>query len=184
MLTPLDHVEAIRWHPFLNNSGETVPAWAVLRVESLDGETGLYTLRKPNADSQLNVVFNGPTDVPTGGYGACTRDYPATVLYDAADGTPAADQEWGAGNGSFKLRKGKAGFRIIGGVVAADTRVEVAAMGGGGTDPSAVVQVTSERVSTVYYRSYKGTQFNEPTRSFASKEEILVLDAQDIGFPP
>lgn len=55
---------------------------------------------------------------------------------------------------------------------------------GGGADPGAVVQVTSERVSTVYYRSYKGTQFNEPTRSFVSKEEILVLDAADIGFPP
>lgn len=58
------------------------------------------------------------------------------------------------------------------------------AVTGGAADPSAVVQVTSERVSTVYYRSYRGTNFNEPTRSFQSKVEILVLDASDIGFPP
>ena len=55
---------------------------------------------------------------------------------------------------------------------------------GGAADPSAVVQVTATRVASIYYRSFRGTQFNEPTRRFGAKVEILILDAADIGFPP
>lgn len=63
-----------------------------------------------------------------------------------------------------------------------DGRAVYACVVGGG-DPSAVVQVTSTRVASIYYRSFRGTQFNEPTRRFGAKVEILVLDAADIIFP-
>jgi hypothetical protein len=64
-----------------------------------------------------------------------------------------------------------------------DGKAVFACVVGGGGEPGAVVQVTSTRVG-VYYRAFKGTGFNEATRTFQSKVEILVLDAADIGFPP
>jgi hypothetical protein len=63
-----------------------------------------------------------------------------------------------------------------------DHKAVFACVVGGGSEPGAVVQVTSTRVG-VYYRAFKGTGFNEATRTFQSKVEILVLDAADIQFP-
>lgn len=173
----------IRWHPFKNDSGEAVPAWAALRIVGIDGNKVLYTCRKPNADGIADVVFNGPAEVPEGGHGLCTRDFPAFVLYDPADGLPAAGQVWGTKANSWKLRKGQSGFIIHGGAVAAEERVYVIPLGGA-TEVTGVARVTGTLVDGVYHISHLGDgTFNTTTRTFSTAKRVLVLDAARITIP-
>ena len=149
MLEQREHVEEIRWHPFKNESGETVPAWAVLYVQGIDGATGLYSVGQPQVDGMTigSAMFNGPAAVPAGGYGSCTRDWPATALYDPNDGEPVAGQIWGTGAFQWALRLGQPGFEIQGGVSAEDSRVQVLAADAGGSNAVRPVFVTGPAVA-------------------------------------
>jgi hypothetical protein len=108
---------AIRWLEFRNDSGEEIPAYGLLRpTGAVTLGYGLaITVSKPNADSMDGILVNGPDPVAIDGYGACTADLPTLALYDTADGTPAVTETWGSGNASWKLRKNKTGFLVIGG---------------------------------------------------------------------
>ena len=149
MLIPQEYVEAVRWHPFRNVSGELVPALAALKVVAIDGVSGLYTCTKPDQNGlpPARVVFNGPADLDEGAYGHCTRDFPATALYEANDGVPAAGQIWGTKAGEWKLRLGQPGFEIHGGVSAEQTRVQVVLQDAAGGSSVRPVYVTGPAVS-------------------------------------
>jgi len=102
-----------RMVPFLNNSGETIPAHAVLKGTEVTN--GVVQASKPDGDGSTGVWYvNGPVRVLNGGYGACTKENPVWVLYDDADAVVNGD-EWGPQNGSWELKKGNVGFVAGGG---------------------------------------------------------------------
>ena len=105
------------WLPYLNNAGETVPAFAVVRITGITA--GVYQVSKPNAyGSFLDHAFNQAVDVPSGGKGMLSFAAPVWGYYDTADGTPAFGESWGPINASWKLRKLSVGFLIDGGATA------------------------------------------------------------------
>jgi hypothetical protein len=102
--------------PFRNDSGETVPAYGVMRVTgsvTVDG-TEYVTIGKPNSDFKRKYLVNTGSDVANGAYGTGTwLDEGGSVLYDDAN-TPAIGESWGPSNGSWKIKKWRYGFSIIG----------------------------------------------------------------------
>lgn len=106
-----------RWIECHNNSGEEIPAFAVMMSTGADSGA-VQEVDQPDTDGMTkNVFVNGPTPIPTGGYGICTMDWPQYVLYKDSDGTPANGEMWGTEAGTWKISKGKAGFHIVGGNV-------------------------------------------------------------------
>ena len=103
-----------RWQTFLNGAAQTASAYGVLRIT---GNTAcVVQAARPNG-TYTQYAINGPHDVTaTTGRGICTQDYPATALYDSADGTPANGQVWGPGTDTFKLKKHFQGYVVVGDV--------------------------------------------------------------------
>lgn len=97
---------------FRNDSGETIPAHAVMRVTDAeeDEDEVVFLAAKPNATRQQIYLVNGDEDVEADGFGWGTflwhADY---VLYNDAN-TPAYGEMWGPESGSWKLAKGRTGF--------------------------------------------------------------------------
>jgi hypothetical protein len=104
----------IRWLACLNNSGQTIPAFAAVRVTDADS-TGVLQGIQPTANGQ-DVYLNGPIPIKAGSVGRVTRDWPWYALYDSGTGTPANGDTWGATANSWKLAKNNAGFTVDGGV--------------------------------------------------------------------
>lgn len=125
-LDPLIVEDAIgsSWFNVSNASGEVIPAYGLMQVSGID-TNGLYTVVKPNASDSWNILINDGTAIPIGGTGRGHNDSPAHVHYNTADGTPAADEEWGVTSGSWKLESEENGARIIGDVDAAAATVLV-----------------------------------------------------------
>lgn len=73
----------------------------------------VYTAEQPTADGEW-VVVAGPHGIQGETVGVVTSDFPALAAYDPDDGTPAVGEIWGAGVGTYLLKKGRAGFRIAG----------------------------------------------------------------------
>lgn len=105
--------------PFYNASGETIPAYAVMRVTGVStlGSVPVITVAKPSSAFQRLYLVNGPLAVsgesnqePNFGTWA---EGAAFVLYDDAN-TPAYGESWGASNGSWKIKKYRYGFTILG----------------------------------------------------------------------
>lgn len=114
MTKPTDEEGLTRWLPVLNSSGETVPAFALMRVTGVDTSSGSLIVGKPNADNQTNLLVNGPCEIPSGLQGIGMWGVPAVVCYDTGDGTPVAGDEWGAESGGWKLRNAKTGYIVSG----------------------------------------------------------------------
>lgn len=141
MLHIRDQIDSVRWLTVRNVATGSVspgaaPAFAVLRLQASGSSispTGdaIYAVEgklvlevgKPAVDSEPLDLLAGPGGIPSGGFGLATIDFPAWALYETADGTPAIGEVWGPGANSWKLRKGKQGFRVMGGPV--DGRVLV-----------------------------------------------------------
>ena len=131
MFRPSDALSDIRWLPFRNDSGETAPAFGVMRITgavAVEGQT-VITIAKPNT-AFANVLvapfvlINAGFDVADGAYGSGTLDLPTFALYDSADGTPNVGEAWGPENGSWKLNRKRIGFLTLGGLTT-DNRVGV-----------------------------------------------------------
>lgn len=106
--------QQLRFLQTLNNSSSlTIPAFGLVRVVSADA-AGVLTVDRPNADG-MAVMVNSLQPVQPSNHGAATNQVPTYALYETGDGTPAVGETWGAGSGSYKLRKNKAGFTIVGG---------------------------------------------------------------------
>lgn len=82
---------AVRWIPFVNKSGETIPSFGLIALanESQFGRTndGMRIAYKPSAihESLQNPAlhaFNDEKPVPPNGKGNCTSDFPAMALHD------------------------------------------------------------------------------------------------------
>lgn len=106
---------------FRNDSGSTVPGFAVMRctgTTSLAGRLSL-TMQQPSDKFERWHYINGPTPVPSGRFGQCrvlnatdAAAYP--VLFAAGVGTPEPGTSWGPAPGEWSLRPQRYGFTIIG----------------------------------------------------------------------
>lgn len=103
---------------FRNDSGETIPAFACMRVTGEITVSGavLWTVTKPDTTFARFYLINGPDTVSTNDlYGTGSFvDLPDRVLYDSADGTPAAGEVWGPYPSQWGLKRHMYGFRILG----------------------------------------------------------------------
>lgn len=99
-----------------NNSGELIPAYAVMRVESVSETTDVHEVVKPNTTFKSRYLVNLETAIPIDGTGHATwLDRSANVLYNSSSGSPAIDEEWGVKSGQWTLEKNRPGFLITGG---------------------------------------------------------------------
>ncbi len=89
---------------FRNNSGEEVPAYAIMEVEDVEVGNGrnVLVIKKPTGDASKPHVVNGPRAVATAKKG---RWQWGTVKV-AVTGTPTAGAEWGVSSGSWVLSSG------------------------------------------------------------------------------
>lgn len=103
--------------PFRNDSGEAVPAYALMRVTGMATVEGrrIHTISKPDATYRRRYLVNGPHEwgigKPGWGYWLWHADY---VLYDTGN-TPAFGEEWGPEPSSWTIKKDAPGFQIQGG---------------------------------------------------------------------
>lgn len=115
--------------PFRNDSGETIPAYGVMRVTGVAGLGSIPTITvdKPSTTFQRLYLVNGPFQVSgTSGqnkFGLGTwAEGAAYVLYDDAN-TPAYGEEWGPSASSWKIKKNRYGFFVIGGATGGSTDI-------------------------------------------------------------
>lgn len=107
--------EPLYRRPFVNQSGETIPAFGVLEVGGwVDDSKGRSVFRavKPTKDGKIYYV-NGPLAVPSGSNGWAASADGHWALYEGTS-TPQLNQEYGPKAGSWALHAdGKGGFIII-----------------------------------------------------------------------
>ena len=116
---PPDEHDSDRWVSFVNNSGETVPAYGIMAVTGMTIESDannlpIYEIDKPGSTFCRTYMVNGPFDVDAGDGELGTFQGPADVLYDSGFGTPAFGDGCGPKSGQWSLSKGYSGCSING----------------------------------------------------------------------
>lgn len=91
MLTPTN---SIRWLSCKNitSPAETIPGFALMQVrgqEEVERQV-VYGVAKPSgyieaSQNPAELMFNGPTPIPPGKFGAATQDFPARVLHERSE---------------------------------------------------------------------------------------------------
>jgi hypothetical protein len=122
---------------FKNGSGETVPAFGVMRVVETTTPRKALDARKPDGTNEdCTVWINLDIARPNGKTGHCTRDGGCYALFDDSGSAPVPGEEWGP-DSDWKLHPDKPGFTIVGGIVGsgATARVRVHPTGGGSGEP-------------------------------------------------
>lgn len=99
----------VRWIRVLSNSANDLPAGCLLHVNGQDVD-GNLTVAEPTADNQVGLLVNGTVPLLAGAYGQAHQVFPAAVLFELGEGTPAAGDEWGVQSGDVKLHKVKTGY--------------------------------------------------------------------------
>lgn len=171
MYEPRDWINGIRWVPFVNASGEEIPARAIMRPTGYSNgsaEGPVLTMAKPNATAQRAYAVNSPEAVPIGAYGQCTFDSPVKILHDSGDGSPAFGEIWEVRSGGWKLRKNASaaqGFVALGTADSVGLFARDLAAGGSGSHYYAVAGGSGSVSSAVF-------SFDDPTAS-GSGTEIL-----------
>ena len=100
---------------FVNESGEVIPKFAVLKITEVEsaGDRDLQADKPNGAADNCTFALNIGRQVASGGNGTCTNAYGAWALYDDAN-TPQPGEEWGP-DSDWLLHKGKSGYIIVGG---------------------------------------------------------------------
>lgn len=110
-----------KWEiPFRNDSGETIPAFGVIRVTGateIEAEFGanhfVVTADKSNTyGSQYTHYLNGPVAVADGAYGTCTSVFPAMAKHDGTT-SPTLGKLFGPRDDSWVLNKETGGFIVL-----------------------------------------------------------------------
>lgn len=115
---------------FRNDSGETIPAYAVMRVT---GWVSVYdeivlTVAKPNSTFNRLYLINGPDEQTVNHpYGTASKAYDHEYSLYESGTTPATGESWGAQSGSWRLAQHRPGFNVMGRVTGSgsDSRVLV-----------------------------------------------------------
>lgn len=105
---------------FYNDSGETIPAYGVMRITG-SSTSGYLTVSKPNTSFNALYLVNGPRTVAYQAYsrgsflmGDSASMLDRRALYNTA-ATPLAGESWGVINNSWLLHQHGPGFGILGG---------------------------------------------------------------------
>jgi hypothetical protein len=174
-MLPQSDVSGIRYLPVRNSESETIPAFGVMQVESLEvsGDQLVFVVGKPDGTGKP-ILFNSYLPIAASGKGSGTADFPAPGLFDDADGAPAAGTNYGPVSGSWKLKKNNAGFQAMGAELAniADVTLFLSALGGvqiGKTDASHAKGATGT-ISVYSDASTDTTQNITATNLFADLE--------------
>ena len=118
------------WWPFENHTGAAVPAYGIFNVVGTTSSTSsiLYGYTKAAHGPNVSFAINEGLEVPVDGIGLCTMAWPARVLYDATEGTPAELELWGPVYNSYKLKKHTSGpgYFVLGDINTTDTTMLVA----------------------------------------------------------
>lgn len=104
---------------FKNTGEDTIPAYGLIRITGTTavGNAVVLAGAKPNIyGSQYMHYVNGHKAIDAGYLGKCFDDDTVRVLYDSADGTPAAGEMWGPRASTYKLKKNTGGWIIEGDV--------------------------------------------------------------------
>jgi hypothetical protein len=164
--------------PFVNASGETIPAFACLEIGGwVDDAGGLSVFQavKPTKAGKLHL-FNGPLAVPAGRRGWATRAHGCWALYEAS-GTPQLNQEFGPKEGKWTLSAdGSGGYIIVG-----DVRGNPASQPGFPQTSSTLRVRVVERIASEVPNRIQGTvasTASESTPSFLVNN-IFVLSGVD-----
>ena len=99
--------------PFYNDSGSTIDAYSVFRVDGLHAVDGVQMLVAKQSNvygSQYSHYINGPTSVADEAIGACFGLFPCLA---AVNGSPAKGDQVGPRNGQWNLRASTYGFRVV-----------------------------------------------------------------------
>lgn len=143
---------------FINTSGETIPAYAVMQISGWEDkdELGFLKVKKPDGEGKI-YILNGTRPVASNKTGRATsalNRMGAFALFDDAE-TPEVDEQWGPEDDEWHLKKGGEGFFIIGDVkgIAASApgspvspstkRVRVSGVAGGGGDVIGSISITN-----------------------------------------
>lgn len=104
---------------FHNDSGESIPAYAVMRVTGVNSTYKIpwevLNVAKPNTTLQRFYLVNGPVACQANGNGLGTYLWDSSfILYDTGN-TPAIGETWGPQDGTWTIKKNRWGFNILGG---------------------------------------------------------------------
>jgi len=104
--------------PFINASGQTIPAYGLVRVTTpttVDGEM-ITNVAAVDATYRWRYLVNGPDDVDSAsgsrGWGTWAFDRDK-ILYDTT-ATPVQGEHWGPKDATFKLFQHRPGFIVDG----------------------------------------------------------------------
>ena len=118
--------------PFINRSGEEIPAYALMELHEGDGihrdsvdDSELVKVVKPGTQAPTGLyLINGPASVDKGQRGQGTRSWPARVLYDD-DIKPRPGERWGPVGDEWHIARGKGNFSVVGGIDESERTVRV-----------------------------------------------------------
>lgn len=105
-----------------NNSGETIPQYAVMQVEDLTERTGFsgtaedaYSVTKPDGTGGVLFLINAGDEIEQGRFGAgLFLAQPNKVLIDDAGADPEFQDSYGPVEDQWHLKAGGIGFRWLG----------------------------------------------------------------------
>lgn len=105
--------------PFLNDSGETIPPYAVMRPSTITFRRGNWhlTMVKPDTTFARRYYVNGPFAIPDAGFGRCSDGtYPTLGRFPGTGTFVDFRTNFGVAVDSWNLKKGGVGrFRFCGG---------------------------------------------------------------------
>jgi len=101
------------WVKFVNNSGETIPPYSVLRVTGTTARNGepFFTVEKPNSTQQKYYPINGAAAVGANQIGECTFSQQAIAAHESA---PSYGTQVGPVDGEWTLSTSGEGFYSFG----------------------------------------------------------------------
>lgn len=168
-----EYLKQMRWEGIKNTSGETCPPFGLLAITGSEqrGTTYKRTVllgAKPSTTFYRNYAVNGPTAIPDGRYGRCTRMSGGLwMLYDT--GTPANGEGWGPKPGQWDAAKGFPGITVEG-VKSAERTLLVGTLheirevfGKPQSDIAAATSTTQPSTGTVIVQYFDGTEYQATT---------------------
>lgn len=167
--------ETLRWEGIKNTSGESCPAYGLLAITGMEmrGTTfkrPVLTGTKPSTTFYREYAVNGPTVIPAGGYGRCTRG-PAALYIAYDSGTPALDEGWGPKPGQWTLSKGYPSTTTVSGIVDSTNKVLLGTLGpintlAGKADSNiAAISTDTPTSGTVSVYYFGGTSYADTTQN-------------------
>jgi hypothetical protein len=110
-----EYLEQMRWESIKNDSEETCPAFGLLAITGSEsrGRRTVLIGDKPSTTFYREYAVNGPTAIPAGKTGRCTRSSGGLwIKYDT--GTPANGEGWGPKPSQWTASKGFPGITCEG----------------------------------------------------------------------